>query len=326
MGRMGYRRIVLWTALVIAIAVVSVEGGLRARLALRDPHQWDDDGLFRYRPNTQVGLTPDLTTNNHGFFGPDLDTPSDPAACRIILLGSSSIASPDLPALVTDILKKHFPERIVEVNTAGLPRYTSHHNRLLFERYIVSLEPDVVAIYLGLNNNVYNTNPDDTEEPPLGLWNWRDARRSVAVDMLAYHGYHKRFAVTPDFEHYPGAERFAADVAAIVKHAREHGIAVVLLREALAWPTDDPILTQTIRQAEAPMRHFWGSLDAALRGAEATNTALDSLAAEYGLSVVEVAPYIPRDSLHFRDLCHFTPVGMERFSQVAADAMAAYCR
>jgi len=304
---------------VVCLGAISAELGIRARLFFKDPHRWDERGLFRYRPDCQVGDSPDLTTNNHGFFGPDLAVPKPADACRVLLVGSSPLVTPEIPRVVQETLNARLPGRVVQVNTTGLPRYTSYHNALLFEHYLVDLEPDCVVLYLGLNDNVYNTNPGLEGEPPTGLWNWADPSSSLVLDMLGYHAIHKRFRVRPDFEAIRSAAILENHLRRIIELAETRGIRIVLVKMAVGYPSDDPELVSVIRDAERPMRHFWGDLEPCLRALEAHNALFERLAAEFRLPLVDAQSALPPTSEVFWDLCHFTPGGNERFASFVAD-------
>ena len=300
---------------------LSAEVAVRARLFFKEPYRWDDQGLFRYRPQCQVGDTPELTTNRLGFFGTQLSPSKDPGAYRIFLVGSSPITSPTIPAALAGDLTQHFAQLRFEVNATGLPRYTSYHDLALYDRYLAPLHPDCLIIYLGLNDNVYNTNPGLHGAPPTGLWNWADTSHSLVLEMLLYHGLHKRFRTTPNFTATPSAAIFQDHLDHIISAARSCGTAVILVKMAVAYPTDDPDLLAAIRASEGPMKHFWGLLDPALQGLATHNRALDTLAAKYDIPCIDPAPCLPKVHSVFRDLCHFTPEGETLFAAFLAQTL-----
>ncbi|MCL4217345.1 MAG: hypothetical protein KJ052_10135 [Candidatus Hydrogenedentes bacterium] len=315
-------RLLLYGLLVLVIALPSIEAGVRLRLLLKDPHRFEPGGLFTYPPNTQVGETVELVTNNAGFFGVHLDTPKPAGTYRVFLMGSSPLTSPKLPAAMSEDLEKLRPDVQFEVNTTGLPRYTSYHNVLLFQRHLVELEPDCIVLYLGMNDNVYNTNPGLEEEPPAGLWDWRDLSRSVVLDMLDYHIIHKRFMTQPGFQTIRSAPIFEAHLRQIIEPARAHGIDVLLVPMLASYPTEDDELLAVIRTAEGGMRHFWGDLEPGLEGLAAHHAVMEKLSVEYGLPLLKIDG-IPHASACFRDLCHFTDAGLDLLGQHFAEAVAA---
>jgi lysophospholipase L1-like esterase len=302
--------------------IVSVELGLRARTAWNTHIVFAEDGLFRYPIQTQVGPTPIYRTNNAGFFGPDLVTPKPEGVYRVVILGSSAVAEPSLPAAITEALQRRMPDRVVEAATAGLPRYTSYQTALLFERVVAELEPDSVIVYLGLNDNVYNTFPGQGEQPYDGYYNPADFSRSLLADMIWYQAVTKRFHVQRHFENTPSTAYYEAHLTNIIETANRHDIRVILSPIVCAWPTSDPDLARTIQAQEGPMSHFWGARDAALEGVAAHRSIMETLAERYELPLCDLAPALPRNGEIFRDFCHFTPAGIETFGEALAQCIA----
>lgn len=315
------RRVIRWGLVALALAL-SFELGLRARTMIKDPHRFGPQGFFSYRPHTQVGDTPDLTTNNYGFFGPELALPKPENTLRVFLVGSSVLANPDLPKATAAALEEALPGKRIEICTTGIPRYCSYHCTLLTERRLIELEPDVLVIYLGLNDNVYNTNPGIDAAPPVGLWNPARLDYSLAGAMARYYVWYKRFVVTPDFTDIRSAPIFERHLRGIIETARANGIRVLFVRMALAYETEDLDLAQQIAANEGPMAHFWGTTEASKRGVEAHNDVLDYMAAEYGTPLTDANAEIPKTSVYFRDLCHLTPEGNAALGKIFARAVA----
>ena len=315
-------RLLLYCLLILLIALPSIEAGVRLRLLLKDPHRFEAGGLFTYPPDTQVGDTTNLVTNNAGFFGVDVDMPKPSGAYRVFIMGSSPLTSPNLPEAMSEALEKLRPDARFEVNTTGLPRYTSYHNVLLFQRHLLALQPDCIVLYLGMNDNVYNTNPGLEEEPPAGLWDWRDLSRSVVLDMLDYHLIHKRFMTQPGFQTIRSAPIFEAHLRQIIEPALDQGIDVILVPMLASYPTEDEELLTVIHSAEGGMRHFWGDLEPGLKGLAAHRAVMEKLSAEYDLPLWNVDG-IPHTSACFRDLCHFTGHGLELLAEHFAEAVVA---
>ncbi len=309
----------------LVLVAASAEFAVRARLFFFDPHRWDEYGLFRYRSSAQVGDLPAIKTNSDGFFGVDLSKPKASSTYRVFLLGSSPLTNPAVPQAMQDALSERFPNMHFEVNSAGIPRYTSYHNKLLYEHYVSTLEPDCFILYLGMNDNVYNTNPSLDGPTPTGLWNWADTQRSIVFDMLWYHAVQKRFGVNPAFSIVRSGEMLEKNIRPILESARNRGVQAILVREALSYPTDDEELLRVIRANEGPMRHYWGDLDAALRGFAANGAAIERLASTCQSPMADASAILPHTKACFIDLCHLTPEGNKAlgrfFASLAGDAI-----
>lgn len=304
------------------IALPSLEVGLRLRLMFNDDHVFDEHGLFSYAPHRQVGPSPAYITNNLGFFGPDLTEQKDAATFRVIVLGSSAVASPLLAEALTSALEARMPGRQIEVNTAGIPRYTSYHNALLVNRYIRPYAPDCYVYYEGINDNVYNTFPGLDEKPYDGFYDPYTWNHSVLADMVWYQAVTKRIGVERHFTELRSPARVRAHLAAIVEMATADGARVVLMPMAAAWPADDEPLAAAIAAAEGPMSHFWGATDAALSGLAANNAVLAELAQDGPAAYCPAALSLVHSSAVFRDLCHFTEEGIGALAEAMAECIA----
>jgi len=315
------RKLLIYGLLAVAALAVSVEMAIRARLFFFDEHVYDEHGLFRYPPNTRVSADATYTTNNFGFLGDSLAVPKPAGAYRVFLMGSSVLVSPLIPEATQRELSAACPGVRFEVNSTGIPRWNSWHNRVLFEQYLLPLEPDCVVIYLGFNDNVYNTNPTLEGAPPSGLWDCRDFSTSVLLEMLWYHLVHKRLLVETEFTEIRSAAIFERNLRAIIDAARERDIAVALVKIGTSYPTDDPHLQKIITLAEPGMRHYWGNFDAAMRGMHAHRGVMDRLAAEYGLPLGDADAVLPKDAETFQDLAHLTNRGCHLLGRHFADVL-----
>ena len=212
----------------------------------------------------------------------------------------------------------------ISVMSCGKPRYTSATNRVILERLVSRYRPDAVVLYLGINDNIYNTFPWVDEIPDVGYFDWRSPRSSLLVQMVRYHLFEKRLWSRTDFG--PGELRsvaiLAGNVEAIVDAASAAGTRAVLYSFAVALPTGDAGLEAWLRSQEPVMEHFWGRVDSTLLGVEAHNRTLAEIAVRRGLPLAPVASLIPRDSEHFLDLCHLTADGNRLLGEAVADAVA----
>ena len=158
-----------------------------------------------------------------------------------------------------------------------------------------------MVLYLGINDNIYNTFPWVDEIPDVGYFDWRSPRSSLLVRMVRYHLFEKRLWSRPDFG--PGELRsvaiLAGNVEAMVDAASTAGARVVLCSFAVALPTGDHELEARIRSQETVMEHFWGRVDSTLLGVAAHNQAMSQIAARRGLAL---APVVIADSARLRAL------------------------
>ncbi len=313
--------IVLVVALLLCLA--AAEGATRALLWWNTPlgMVFRDDLIYTYAPFSEVA---DLRLNDLGCVGDDLGGRSDDEALALLLGGSTSFSQAYVDA-VRGRLAERFPDVPFRVISCGKPRYTSHMNRVQLDEILTRTRPDVVALYLGINDNIYNSFPWVEELPRVGYFDWKSPRTSVFGEMVRYHLVDKRLRSTPEFDEASLRSRdiFRRNVVAMIDAAQARDSEVVLSTFAVALPTDDPQLDARIRASEPIMQHFWGRIGPTLLGVTAHNDVMRSLATQRDLPLAPVASQIPHDGRHFSDLCHLTEEGNRRLGRTMADAFPA---
>ena len=278
-----------------------------------------DDLLYSYAPHAQVG---DLRLNDIGCIGDSL-AERRPEEELVVLLGGSTSFSRRYVEAVHSRLRRMAPERSFRIFSCGRPRYTSYMNRVQLDEILRRAAPDFVVLYMGINDNIYNSFPWTRDLPRVGYFDWRSLRTSILFELLRYHLVDKAWRSTPDFDRddLRSPEIFRRNVAAMISAARKAGAQVVLSTFAIGLPTEDQALASHIEAGEARMQHFWGRIEPTRIGVAAHNEVVGRLAAESSLPVADVAGAMPRDGLHFGDICHLTPTGEEILGTQIADAI-----
>ncbi len=315
-----FRPLLALAALLLSLSAAEVAARVMVLVRTPEGMVFDPEIIYSYRPHTTVGS---MVLNDVGCVGDDLES-SSAAAFRVLLLGGSTSFSQSYVDTVRARLRDRMGVGRVSVMSCGKPRYTSATNRVILERLLPRYRPDAVVLYLGINDNIYNTFPWVDEIPDVGYFDWRSPRSSLLVRMVRYHLFEKRLWSRPDFG--PGELRsvaiLAGNVEAMVDAASTAGARVVLCSFAVALPTGDHELEARIRSQESVMEHFWGRVDSTLLGVAAHNQAMSQIAARRGLALAPVASLIPPDSEHFLDLCHLTADGNRILGEAVADAVA----
>jgi hypothetical protein len=311
--------------LVLAALLLSLAAGelaVRVLVFVRTPEGmvFDPEIIYSYRPRAEVG---GMVLNDVGCVGDDLAGSAD-ADLRVLLLGGSTSFSQGYVDTVRARLRDRLAVPRVAVMSCGKPRYTSATNRVVLDRMLPRYRPHAVVLYLGINDNIYNTFPWVDSLPDVGYFDWRSPRQSLLVRMVRYHLLEKRLWSRPDFS--AGELRSVAiltgNVEAMAAAATAAAARVVLCSFAVALPTDDPALEARVRSQEPVMEHFWGRVDSTLLGVAEHNRALAAIAARHELPLAPVAELIPRDGAHFLDLCHLTAEGNRILGEAVADAVA----
>ncbi len=313
------RPLLALTVLVLALALVEVAS--RVLVAVRTP-----DGL-RFDPELVYDLAPfsrpwGVQLNALGCIGDEL-TPSDGQSLDVLLLGGSTSYSPPYVDAVRRRLRETFPGQRVRVMSCGRPRYTSHLDAVLFDRLAERLRPTAVVLYLGINDTIYDTFPWLGPVPEVGIFDWRDPRRSIFLGLLCYYVVDKELRARPGFglDDLRSPRILRQSVERVIATARRIDATPVLSSFALALPSDDPALADRIARLEPRMEHFWGRVPSTCLAVVAHNRVLEGIAEREGLVIARVDGAIPRDHEHFGDLCHLTPAGNGILGRVIADAV-----
>lgn len=120
----------------------------------------------KYFPNEiktdtdQDGKLFKATINRYGFRGKDYDVAKRPDVVRIVTLGASSTFgynnrdNDTYPHVMEEILNKDCSEARYEVINLGIPHMRSENIRSLFFGEALTLNPDIVTFYEGMNDTV----------------------------------------------------------------------------------------------------------------------------------------------------------------------------
>jgi lysophospholipase L1-like esterase len=167
-ARLSDRAKIILSALLVTILVALLfllaEGAVRMRQYLKyghtsglnDLYQKDGSGLRVPRAGASIGP---IRINGLGFRGPELSAAKPEGVVRVAFLGASTtfcaeVSSDEVtwPHLVTESLRREFPQAKIDYVNGGVPGYSVAASILNFERRVAPLDPDLVVIYHGTNN------------------------------------------------------------------------------------------------------------------------------------------------------------------------------
>jgi lysophospholipase L1-like esterase len=112
----------------------------------------------------RIDVTPEgdrfvFTTNNYGFRGADIPERKPAGARYIFALGGSTTACNEYPhemtwpGLLEQRLRRRYGDDRIHVFNAGMGTATSYHSLVMYSNLIAELEPDLVLVYEGVNDN-----------------------------------------------------------------------------------------------------------------------------------------------------------------------------
>lgn len=173
----------------------------------------EDDALFwRYDR-----LGSDLYVNDLGLRGWLPRGKPSPGAVRIACVGDSCTAGVNLEyedvyaiRLETE-LRKAFPNREIETFLAAVPGYSTYQDRILFDRFVTPLRPNITIFYCGAwNDFTPAVGRSDSQYGKRGA----EARRSVFSDLRIVS------LITGLFGHHRVSEAERAAILAAAKEGR----------------------------------------------------------------------------------------------------------
>ena len=290
------------------LSFIPFELALRVILYLDSPDgiQFNEELIFTGSPGQKL-FGQEL--NNLCCIGPDWPESKADNEKRILILGGSTAFSSECPTGIQMALSKINVGYNIKVISCGKPRYTSWINRVNFEENLVQYQPDVVVIYMGINDCIYNSFPWVDKLPDVGFFDPKTTSSLVIYDLIKYHVLDKKIRARPDF--FTGDLRseliFRNNLSAIIELAKAQGIKVVLTHFVISFPTEDQKLESIIRSKEAQMQHFWGNIRSTVYAVNNHNMVINELAQEFQVQLVDLDERFPRDTLNFLDICHMQP-------------------
>ena len=312
------------TALIITvISIFLCEIAIRVLLFVNTPSCmiFDKDILYAYKPYC---VAEGITMNNRGYIGDDMETTKNPGETRIMLLGESTSFNSEYVKAVKSRLSAYYTERDIKVTSCGRPRYTSYINRINFEKNLIGYKPDIIVLYMGINDNIYNTFYWVSALPDVGYFNWLDWKVSIVYKMFKYHLFEKKLFSRPQFrkEEIRSTQIFKENISAIISIAKANNIKVVLSTFAIALPSQDQWIVKRVQSEEKKMQHFWGTITSTIVGVEEHNKLMRELSKTNKLPIADNYALIPKSSEYFVDICHMTTLGANNLGANMATTIA----
>jgi hypothetical protein len=295
----------------IVVGLLLCEISARLLLFMRTPRGmvFDKEIVYTYKPYSAFES---FKLNNTGAIGDDLGINKEKNEIRIFLLGGSTSFNAAYVDTVRKLVSARYGNYNVKVVSWGKPRYTSYNNKVNFERNMLQYKPDIIVLYLAINDNLYNSFPWLTGLPDIGYFNWRTVNESIAAKLVKYFIIDKKIKSRPDFSasELRSKDIFRSNITAIIEKARQNNIGVILSTFAISYPSDDPLMVKLIKAKEREMEHSWGKTNSTVTGVAEHNKILRQLSEQYGLPLALNYESIPKDSHYFIDMCHFTGKGI----------------
>ncbi len=286
------------------------------------------------------------TKNSLGFRGPEM--PADfSKKTSIIAVGGSATEcfylddSKHWTKLLSDELRKL--DSNIWINNAGYQGHSSYGHFILIDSYIKHLKPDYILFMAGINEiNRYDIMDNESVSRTSKRntwWGWLK-RKSEVLNLLLNIQRHlmaDKLAVTdnytdlsnPQFKdksftsayidstfktQKPLVEDYRKRLARIIDTCRANNIKVIMVTQPMLFGSGiDSLSGRNLETIGTPVGYngllIWQLL-------EEYNNVSRAVAGRYSLPVIDLASEMPKSSIYFYDICHFTNEGSAKVAEI----------
>ncbi len=359
-----------------AFSIIAVEVILRVMAPIADPYKLnkrrpnDVQTYLRssFPPNMRVQLSTELglpgmdgrettfTTNNVGLRGDSLPMPKPEDEQRVFVVGGSTTEDLYLDdrQTMTRMLEHRLDSlvsgRRVKVYGAGKSGAKSYDHIEMIAHRLVHLEPDVLIVFVGINDlraaihgriNLMlppTLGAPDTEWTLMQLLRFAltefqlgrrlfsllkpDEYRDAVEQITLRSNFRRKVTMREALPVSASAPRidvapYRDNLISIVGIARSHGIDLLFLTQATSWNSrvDSEIAKWHWMTAGPDSAYREEALDQAM---EAYNDAVRAVAAEFDVPLFDIARLLPKSGEYFYDDVHFNPRGAETVGAMLA--------
>lgn len=288
----------IFALVVVVLFFGLIEGALRGIKFRYDPFmdaatwwvRFDGNPIFiadpilfwRLKPNANAELDPNSPAthriNSEGFRDSDFAKNKSPGEFRVITMGDSCTFGDGVADWETfaNVLEKNLalamPDKKVTIINAGVPGYTSYQVLTYLQEDLLQLKPDVVTVYVGLNDNVPATNSvPDANRRPKGTFlysTFRAARTFRFVQALEYlvakhvRPIRQKVESTEEGHHTFRVPftNYVENLCKIKKLGDEHGFKVIIMTLPHTFKDEserNPFIRKAALQCSIPMIDLW---------------------------------------------------------------------
>lgn len=359
-GRRPFRRKLLYSLALFLVLFVLGELGLRGLQLVRHGEWSVPQWLQAGDPPTTVwhpflrrvprpGTTWDVTEgeeqarveiNSLGFRSPEISETKPAGTFRVACVGGSVVYDTRValleswPMQLQDRLREWFPEYSIEVVNAGIPARTSADSVANIVYRVLPLEPDVVVVLHGVNDQKPNRYPGF--RPDYSHWYRREESpgwftRAMDHSLMACH---LRFRLTRLFnsnlrDNYrgepqrrydtvsePGLMAYERNLMSMLGVLRIHGVKMVLA--TAGHSLDGNVDWQPSSGVRNPLVYYQDCLTlAGIRHAfQEYNRITRDVAGRHGCVLVDIDRLLPEGKDNYQDEVHYTAGGAAHVARI----------
>lgn len=274
--------------------------------------EWFDSHRQEYHPYLQIMPNDDKRLDKKA-----------PNAITVFCVGGSTTELPDSkgrdwPSRVETILRTTYGIHNVEVYNFGRQWYTSLHTLINFETNLRKHKPSVILIMQSINDVLQNADFSyfshgvfrDDYGHFYGPVNRIIDRRSLwrylrdVVSGLWYATPRKMLTT----DRFPGLETYERNISTIIELAKHDSTEVVLMTEPYLIKKEmskEEVSSIGMTKVEAINDTMVWSSETILNGMEQYNKALEGLAHQNDLLLIDLEKEVPKSLTYFRDEVHY---------------------
>lgn len=292
-------------------------------------------------------------TNSLGFRGPEIPVDSNNYLSIIAVGGSTTMCKflsnkKDWPNLLNQ--KLSYDSKKIWTNNAGIDGHSTFGHQILLDNHIQFLQPNYIIYLIGVNEMARANAGHDLgliNEELLDLPWWRNLlRKSEAIRLavnffrqwfaqstvghwkgkfsdLGHINHSKEFINSELKKHEPYLEQYRERLTKLITSTRGYGIEPVLVTQPTIFGKGiDPVYginLETINWHNLNGKTWWEILQkynkVTLDVGNLTNT-----------KTIDLAKFLPKNSLYFYDFVHFTNKGSEMVSEILAKELNLFLR
>jgi lysophospholipase L1-like esterase len=336
-GALGWRRSAAFTALVIMVMLLLLEGAVRIRAWMRygSAEIGMVDGLLV--PDAASGLRVpragyvqesdriSIRVNSLGFRGDDITVEKPARTVRIATLGASTtfcgeVSNNDAtwPSRLQAALQRAHPEVKFQVINAGVPGYVAADSLKNLTARVLRLEPDVVTYYEANNDLAFDTRLLAQERGLLDSGNEAIVRQISRFSLL-FDLVHKNLRILAasrseaerKLDRLPSdlPSRYISELEKIRQELASRNIPMAVSTFFVKYRRDQP-KDVAVRNASISFYYMpWMTIEGLFEGIDLYNDALVQFARAHDVAVIDDRTSIPGDDQHFADWAHFADAG-----------------
>jgi lysophospholipase L1-like esterase len=288
------------------------------------------------------------TKNSLGFRGPEPPKNFSEKTSIVAVGGSATECfylddSKYWTKLISDELTK--TDTNIWINNAGFQGHSSYGHFILIDSYIKHLKPDYILFMAGINEiNRYDITDNESVSRKSNrntLWGWLK-RKSEVISLLINIRRHlmaDKLFVTDNYTNLrdpdlkdksfpktyidstfkvqqPLVEGYRKRLHRIIDTCLANNIKVILVTQPMLFgPGIDSLSGRNLETVGSPIgyngRMIWQLL-------EQYNNVSRAAATRYSLPVIDLASEMPKSSLYFYDICHFTNEGSAKVAEIVS--------